>query len=100
MGKGRIGRIMPSYVQSVGRMRDEQVRVAAVCEKCRQWFKVDLEAIICLRGEDYSLVDQRGPCRVLDCDGLAFFLWSPGNSTPYCPLTTERGDQCRMNKGC
>lgn len=90
---------MPSYVQSVGQMRDEHVRVAAVCEKCRQWFKVDLDAIICLRGPEYSLVDQRGPCRILDCNGLAFFLWSISESTPFRPLTTEAGDDQRGRAG-
>jgi hypothetical protein len=64
MGDHRVTRIWPSYVQSVGQMRDLKVAVAAVCSKCRQWQKVDLDAIILLRGRSFSLIDQRGACRI------------------------------------
>jgi hypothetical protein len=77
-------------------MRDHHVRVTAVCAKCRQWFKVDLDAIIILRGRGYCLIDQRGPCRIYQCDGTAFFMWASGENTPYRPLTTERGNLARM----
>jgi len=77
-------------------MRDQKVAVAAVCSKCRQWQKVDLDAIILLRGRSFSLIDQRGACRIYECDGTAFFMWSTSESTPYRPLTTERGDYARM----
>ena len=96
MGDHRVTRIWPSYVQSVGQMRDQKVAVAAVCSKCRQWQKVDLDAIISLRGSSFSLIDQRGACRIYQCDGTAFFMWSTSESTPYRPLTTERGDYARM----
>jgi hypothetical protein len=96
MGDHRVTRIWPTYVQSVGQMRDHQVRIAAVCSKCRQWQKVDLDAIIMMRGRSFSLIDQRGPCRIYQCDGSAFFMWSTGESTPYRPLTTERGNHARM----
>ena len=96
MGDHRVTRIWPSYVQSVGQMRDHKVAVAAVCSKCRQWQKVDLDAIILLRGRSFSLIDQRGACRIYQCDGTAFFMWSTSESTPYRPLTTERGDYARM----
>ncbi len=96
MGDNRVTRTWPTYVQSVGQMRDQKVRIAAVCSKCRQWQKVDLDAIIALRGRSFCLIDQRGPCRIYQCDGTAFFMWSTGESTPYRPLTTERGDYARM----
>lgn len=96
MGNHRVTRIWPSYVQSVGQMRDNQVRVVAVCSKCRQWLKVDLDALIALRGRSYCLIDQRGTCRIYQCDGKAFFMWTTGENTPYRPLTTERGDLARI----
>jgi hypothetical protein len=77
-------------------MRDHHVRVAAVCSKCRQWFKVDLDSIIVLRGRSYCLIDKRGACRLYQCDGTAFFMWTTGDSTPYRPLTTEAGERARM----
>ena len=49
-----------------------------------------------LRGSSFCLIDQRGPCRIYQCDGTAFFMWSTGDSTPYRPLTTERGNHARM----
>ncbi len=99
MAKRRIERILPSYVQSVSAMRDEGIKVAAVYERCREWFKMDLDTIIAVRGPGYSLVDQRGPCRILDCDGSAFFLWSTSKSTPFRPLRTEAGDEQRERGG-
>jgi hypothetical protein len=96
MGDYRVTRLWPTYVQSVGKMRDHQVRVAAIGSKCRQWQKVDLDAIIMMRGRSFCLIDQRGPCRIYQCDGSAFFMWSTGESTPYRPLTTDRGDRARI----
>lgn len=58
--------------------------------------KVDLEAIIQLRGSNYSLIDQKGPCRVWQCDGKAFFIWSPGQGVPLRPLQSQRGIDARM----
>lgn len=43
-----------------------------------------------------DLIDQARPCRLYQCDGPAFFIWSTGESTPDQPLTTERGARARM----
>lgn len=83
--------LWPKHVQCVGNMRDMKADVAAVCEKCRTKFKVDLEALVQLRGRSYSLIDKRGPCRRYECDGLAFFVWSPGRGVPFRALTTDEG---------
>jgi len=82
MGDNRVTRSWPTYVQSVGQMRDRKVRVAAVCSKCRQWQKVDLDAVIMLRGSSFCLIDQCGPCSIYQCDATAFFMWQTGESTP------------------
>lgn len=77
-------------------MRDMNADVAAVCEKCRTKFRVDLEGLVQLRGRSYSLIDKRGPCRRYDCDGLAFFVWSPGKGIPFRALSTGQGGQSRL----
>lgn len=88
--------LWPKHIQCVGNMRDMKADVAAVCEKCRTKFRVDLEAIVQLRGRSFSLIDKRGPCRRYDCDGLAFFVWSPGTGIPFRALTTDQGNIGRM----
>ena len=77
-------------------MRDLDARVAAFCPVCKLMFRVDLEAIIQLRGRSYSLIDQRGPCRKYQCEGKAFFMFSPGEGVPFRPLATDAGQTARM----
>lgn len=88
--------LWPTHVQTVGLMKEHSTPVAAVCSKCRTWMKVDLDAIIQLRGRSFSLIDQQGPCRVWQCDGKAFFMWSPGRGVPFRALTSQRGSDARM----
>lgn len=59
-------------------------------------FRIDLEAIIQLRGRSYNLIDQRGPCRKFGCEGKAHFMFSPGEGVPFRPLATEAGSLARM----
>ena len=59
-------------------------------------FKIDLDAIIYAKGRSYSLIDQRGPCRRYDCEGRAFFMYSPGERVPWRPLATDAGDDARF----
>jgi hypothetical protein len=77
-------------------MRESGVRIAAFCPVCRNKFRVDLDAIIHQRGRSYSLIDQRGQCRLFGCEGRAFFLFSTGEHTPWRPLATEAGQTARM----
>lgn len=97
MGRRReVIELWPTYVQTVGLMKEHNTAVAAVCAKCRTWMKVDLEALVQLRGRSFSLIDQQGPCRVWQCDGKAFFMSSPGKGVPFRPLQTQRGIGARM----
>ena len=93
---GRIAFLWPRYVQSVGLMHEMGARIAAYCPTCKTMFRVDLEAIIQLRGRSYSLIDQRGPCRRYGCEGKAGFMWSPGKGVPFRPLASDAGDDARM----
>lgn len=96
MGDRRISLLWPKYVQTVGLMRDMNARVAAFCPVCKLMFRVDLEAIIQLRSRSYSLINQRGPCRKYECEGKAFFMYSPGDGVPFRPLATEDGQMARL----
>jgi hypothetical protein len=96
MGDRHPPRIWPRAVQSVGQMRELGARIAAFCPICRNKFRVDLDAVIQAKGRSYSLIDQRGPCRLWGCDGRAFFMFSTGEHTPWRPLATEAGDVARM----
>jgi len=77
-------------------MRDQGAHVAAFCSTCRTMFKIDLDAIIHAKGRAYSLIDQRGPCRRYDCEGRAFFMYSPGERMAWRPLATDAGDDARL----
>lgn len=96
MGDKFTTRIWPKAVQSVGQMRDLNALVAAFCPECKNKFRIDLDAIIYKRGRSYSLIDQRGPCRLYGCQGRAFFMFTTGENTPWLPLVTEMGQVTRM----
>lgn len=54
---------------TVGGLVEHNFRMKAVCEKCCVALKVDLVTIIKVNGPEYSLVNQRAPCRDYDCNG-------------------------------
>ena len=78
--------ILPRAYQTVGKMHEHQVNIKAYCELCRQTFKVDLVAIIMVKGPDYCLVGKHPPCRIYDCKGRCSFLVSAAPGTPMITL--------------
>jgi len=94
MGVSKHKPILPKAYRTVGQMRLQGVQIKAFCDKCRNTFRVDLVALIMVRGPEYSLIDQHPPCRIIDCTGRCSFLVSASSSTPMVTLdrwTTEAG---------
>ena len=87
--------ILPKAYQTVGQMRLNGVNISAYCGKCRNAFRVDLVALIMVRGPDYSLIDQHPRCRIIDCKGRCNFLVSAGKGTPM--VTLDRWEQLRRS---
>jgi hypothetical protein len=79
--------ILPSWVQTVGVMRDNDTRVRAFYSSCNIWIDVDIAALAGRVGDAYSLIDRRSRCRLTPtCTGWVRFLYCHG---VYRPLWTD-----------
>lgn len=78
--------ILPKAYSTVGQMRVNGVQIKAYCQKCRNTFRVDLVALIMVKGPEYCLIDQHPRCRLVDCDGRCSFLVSASRNTPMVTL--------------
>tara|TARA_R110002096_G_scaffold4087_27_gene19478 strand:+ start:1064 stop:1348 length:285 start_codon:yes stop_codon:yes gene_type:complete len=90
MGTSNNKPILPKAYRTVGEMRLHGVNIKAYCEKCRNTFRVDLVALIMVKGPDYSLIGKHPPCRIVDCAGRCNFLVSASVNTPM--ITLDRWD--------
>lgn len=92
MGSSTNKPILPKAYRTVGQMRLHGVNIKAYCDKCRNAFRVDLVALIMVRGPDYSLIGQHPPCRIIDCKGRCSFLVSASKDTPMITLDRWTSD--------
>ena len=92
MGSSNNKPILPRAFSTVGQMRLNGVNIKAYCEKCRNTFRVDLVALIMVRGPSYSLIGQHPKCRIVDCDGHCSFLVSASKNTPMITLDRWSGE--------
>lgn len=76
----------PRWMSSIGYMRDSDVRVRALCRKCRVLLEVDLNVMCTMRGRSFSLINAKARCKIVGCGGEVFFMASPGEGTPFRPL--------------
>ncbi len=83
---GKRVRIWPRVVQTVGAMQAADIPMFARCSRCEGTFKVNLELLIRAYGPDYSLLNRRGICPHLECDGTCVFLVKTGAGAPFYPL--------------
>lgn len=86
---------IPVWQSTLGAMKSAGTRVRLICTTpCQFWTEVDVDDMIGeLRGADMTLWDARPPCPI--CDGLARFVASPGQGTPFRPLVSDPGDSDR-----
>lgn len=85
MGRNVV-RIWPRHVQTIGAMKEAGVPVFAHCSRCQTSFKVNLDLLVSAYGPQTSLINKRGPCPRLNCDGKAHFLAQEGNGRPFTVL--------------
>lgn len=84
--------ILPKHYTTVSRMYEAKINIKAHCEKCREFFKVDLVAIIMTKGPDYCLLGKHPVCRIDGCDGRCSFMVSSDEGTPMITLNRWTDD--------
>ena len=84
-------RIWPAWARSVAALAEAEAVVRFMCPACRKLYAVDLEAMILLRGRQWSLIDRRGKCKWVQCRRRGPFVAAPNHDAHYILLsTTER----------
>jgi hypothetical protein len=87
MGPRKPFHSWPSWVLTVGAMIDKRIEVRAICDTCREWKAVNLEALAGIKGHDYSLINRRAHCTIVEgCPGRVRFHYLLG---VYRPLWDE-----------
>jgi hypothetical protein len=76
-------RFSPAWTASLAAMRRPQIRVRARCRRCGALVREDVDALIGLYGEGASLIDRQARCRMVGCDGAAYYLAARGYDGPW-----------------
>lgn len=85
MGKGKFGKMRPSWTTNLGTLIEAGHIVRAWCDKCGQTRDPDLVALAEIKGFDYSLWGKKTRCRMTPgCDGWNRFWY--GGRGPLSPM--------------
>jgi hypothetical protein len=69
---------MPAWAATLGAMRRHHVQLRSCCRRCGALTREELDTLICIHGEQTSLIDRQRRCRMVGCDGAAYYLASRG----------------------
>ncbi len=81
-------RLWPEWTRSVAAMWEAHAFVRFACPACMKLYDVDLEALILLKGRQWSLIDRRGKCKWVGCRRRGPFVAAPGRDAHYTLLST------------
>ena len=68
--------LWPRWLDDAGTMLRMKALVRCRCAKCGTLLRVELEDVVARHGAGYSLVDRLDRCRMVGCDGTAFYAAS------------------------
>ena len=68
--------LWPRWMNSAGTMLRINALVRSRCAKCGTLLRVELGDVVARHGAGHSLVDRLDRCRMVGCDGSAFYLAS------------------------
>ncbi|MFD1960288.1 hypothetical protein ACFSHP_17270 [Novosphingobium panipatense] len=79
-------RLAPAWTASLQAMRLRQILVRSQCRRCGALMREDVDALIGLHGAGASLIDRQARCRMVGCDGAAYYLAARAMTVPgtYC----------------
>ncbi|MBB4049338.1 MULTISPECIES: hypothetical protein [Sphingomonadales] len=83
--------LWPVALRSIGAMQRHKVLVRSQCRRCGALMRVDLDDMVARHGSSGSLIDVQERCRMVACDGAAFYLASPGYGGPWRTLLGDPG---------
>lgn len=78
--------LWPLAMRSVGAMARRNMLVRSQCRQCGALMRVDLADLVARHGEGWSLIDAQERCRMVACNGAAFYLASRTYGAPWRQL--------------
>lgn len=82
-------RLWPEWARSVAGLWEAEAVVRFVCPECMRLYHVDLEAMILLRGRQWSLIDRFGRCKYVRCRAKGPFVAARTPEGYYMLLSTR-----------
>lgn len=70
-------------------MLERHWTVISQCLVCRTKLATNLRHIVAIKGREFSLWNQRPPCRVVGCQGRVQFLGKPPQRSSFMVLEAE-----------
>lgn len=83
--------LWPRWTLTVGDMLKARVLVRTQCRRCGALMRVDLDEVAAHRGRSWSLIDCQERCRMVSCDGAAFYVAARGYGASWRTLLADRG---------
>ena len=90
--------LWPWWMRSTGLLASTNSRVRTRCPQCGALMRVDLADILARHGPDWSLIDRREDCRLVECTGRAFYMaqWSYGQAWRVMLTDRQQLDEVAM----
>ena len=85
-GDATLHRLAPAWARTLAAMRGPRTYVRSQCRRCGALMREDVDALIGIHGGQASLIDRQARCRMVGCDGAAFYLAARGLDSPWHEL--------------
>lgn len=75
--------LWPTWMATVGAMARRQILVRSQCRRCGALMRVDPAELAARHGAGWSLIDAQERCRMVACDGAAYYLAARTYGAPW-----------------
>lgn len=81
--------LWPNWTKTVGVMARRNILIRSQCRRCGALMRVDPADLVARYGAGWSLIDTQERCRMVACDGAAFYLAARTYGAPWHVLLEE-----------
>jgi hypothetical protein len=81
--------LWPRWTASIGLMRHRKIQVRTQCRRCGVLMRADLSDLAGRYGANMCLIDRQERCRMVGCDGAAFYLATLRYGGPWHRLLAD-----------
>ena len=84
-----IDLLCPAWMRTVGDLRAQGALVRSTCCQCRTQLRVDLAAMLTVKGISWSLIDRLERCSVVGCGGSIYYQAARSYGRPWTILLRD-----------